>query len=150
PTNTGNQNRPILPDPVMVNPLPDSPGIGATTSLAPEEKSFADYILILPVPDIPPIYIYLSNLHKYYAPPQTKPPLPAFPDAKRAPRKTAIQGGGGLRARWKDTQGKIYEWDSQHGTVEIYDKSGRRHLGEFDPVSGKQTKPANPTRKVEK
>ncbi|WP_246538494.1 colicin E3/pyocin S6 family cytotoxin [Nissabacter archeti] len=53
-------------------------------------------------------------------------------------------------SRWKDTQGRIYEWDSQHGTVEIYDKSGRRHLGEFDPVSGKQTKLANPMRKVEK
>ncbi|EFB9700609.1 pyocin, partial [Escherichia coli] len=32
-----------------------------TTSPAPEEKDFADYILILPFPDIPPIYIYLSK-----------------------------------------------------------------------------------------
>ncbi|PLR51528.1 S-type pyocin domain-containing protein [Chimaeribacter arupi] len=61
PSNTGNQNRPILPNPVMVDPLPDSTGIKATTSPAPEEKSFADYILILPVADIPPIYIYLSK-----------------------------------------------------------------------------------------
>ncbi|PLR41940.1 S-type pyocin domain-containing protein, partial [Chimaeribacter arupi] len=61
PTNTGNQHRPILPNPVMVNPLPDSTGIRATTSPAPDEKSFADYILILPVADIPPIYIYLSK-----------------------------------------------------------------------------------------
>ena len=31
-----------------------------------------------------------------------------------------------------------YEWDSQHGTVEKYDKKGR-HLGEFDPDTGKPT-----------
>ena len=28
--------------------------------------------------------------------------------------------------------------------------SGKQHLGEFDPVTGAQAKPANPTRKVEK
>ena len=61
PWNTGNQARPVLPNPVIVDPLPDNTGITATTSPAPEEKSFADYILILPFPDLPPIYIYLSK-----------------------------------------------------------------------------------------
>ncbi|MBE3208284.1 S-type pyocin domain-containing protein, partial [Enterobacter cloacae complex sp. P32C] len=61
PWNTGNQARPVLPNPVVVDPLPDYTGITATTSPAPEEKSFADYILILPFPDLPPIYIYLSK-----------------------------------------------------------------------------------------
>jgi hypothetical protein len=61
PWNTGNQTRPVLPNPVIVDPLPDNTGISATTSPAPEEKSFADYILILPFPDLPPIYIYLSK-----------------------------------------------------------------------------------------
>ncbi|EFI6096591.1 pyocin, partial [Escherichia coli] len=51
----------VLPNPVMVDPLPDDTGLHATTSPAPEEKDFADYILILPFPDIPPIYIYLSK-----------------------------------------------------------------------------------------
>lgn len=55
-----------------------------------------------------------------------------------------------LRNRWKDSKGKIYEWDSQHGTVEVYDRSGRNHLGEFNHITGEQTKPADPTRKVEK
>ncbi|WP_424894287.1 colicin E3/pyocin S6 family cytotoxin [Streptomyces sp. SAI-124] len=41
----------------------------------------------------------------------------------------------------------MYEWDSQHGTVEKYNKRGK-HLGEFDANTGAQTKPANPTRKV--
>ncbi|MBM7016801.1 S-type pyocin domain-containing protein [Enterobacter cloacae] len=61
PWNTGNQARPVLPNPVVVDPLPDNTGITATTGPAPEEKSFADYILILPFPDLPPIYIYLSK-----------------------------------------------------------------------------------------
>ncbi|MBF2748926.1 S-type pyocin domain-containing protein [Enterobacter bugandensis] len=61
PWNTGNQARPVLPNPVIVDPLPDNTGITATTSPAPEEKRFADYILILPFPDLPPIYIYLRH-----------------------------------------------------------------------------------------
>lgn len=61
PSNTGNQARPVLPSSVIVDPLPESAGITTTTSPAPEEKNFADYILILPMPNIPPIYIYLSK-----------------------------------------------------------------------------------------
>jgi pyocin large subunit-like protein len=61
PSNTGNQARPVLPNPVIVDPLADNTGITATTTPAPEEKSFADYILILPAPDLPPIYIYIRN-----------------------------------------------------------------------------------------
>uniref|UniRef100_UPI001F4D4ABC toxin C-terminal domain-containing protein n=3 Tax=Rosenbergiella nectarea TaxID=988801 RepID=UPI001F4D4ABC len=44
--------------------LPEDSGIEATTSPAPEEKSFADYILILPLSDFPPIYVYLSSVLK--------------------------------------------------------------------------------------
>nr|WP_315901980.1 S-type pyocin domain-containing protein [Photorhabdus kayaii] len=29
--------------------------------LMPEEKDFRDYILILPVPNMPPVYVYLSK-----------------------------------------------------------------------------------------
>ncbi|SER31701.1 S-type Pyocin, partial [Rosenbergiella nectarea] len=150
PANTGNPNPVRIPNPVVVDPLPEDSGIEATTSPAPEEKNFADYILILPLSDIPPIYVYLNADHKYYTPPKENPPLPAYPDAKKAQAKTPLKGGGKLRNRWKDSKGKIYEWDSRHGTVEIYDRSGRNHLGEFDPITGEQTKPADPTRKVEK
>ena len=41
------------------------------------------------------------------------------------------------------------EWDSQHGAVEMYDKQGK-HLGEFDAITGEQTKPAQSGRRVEK
>jgi RHS repeat-associated protein len=82
--------------------------------------------------------------HGYKSPPKD---LDAYPDARKAKSKTPRKGGG-LRKRWKDPKGKIYEWDSQHGTVEVYDKNGK-HIGEFDPKTGKQTKPANKKRKVE-
>ncbi|HCR1072813.1 TPA: S-type pyocin domain-containing protein [Enterobacter cloacae] len=61
PSNTGNQAPPGLPGTILVNPLPDGTQITSTTTPAPDEKNFADYILILPVSDIPPIYIYLSK-----------------------------------------------------------------------------------------
>lgn len=61
PSNTGNQNSIRIPNPVVVDPLPEDTSIEATTTPAPEEKNFADYILILPISDIPPIYIYLRN-----------------------------------------------------------------------------------------
>ncbi len=80
-----------------------------------------------------------------YEPPPAD--LPAFPDAKRSRRKTRF--GGGLRARWKDADGEIYEWDYKKGTVERYDRSGQRHLGHFDPVTGTQVGRPSKRRKVE-
>ncbi|NOI81671.1 filamentous hemagglutinin N-terminal domain-containing protein [Vibrio tubiashii] len=65
-----------------------------------------------------------------------------------AKSKTSVQGGGKLRRRWKDSKGNIYEWDYQHGEVEKYNKRGK-HLGQFNPETGEQTKPADKTRKVE-
>jgi hypothetical protein len=50
--------------------------------------------------------------------------------------------------RWKTRDGIIFEWDSQHGVVEKYNKRGK-HLGEFDPETGEQTKSADATREVE-
>jgi hypothetical protein len=94
-----------------------------------------------------PIYIVLNVLpgdHSYHPRPSS---FPAFPGLKRATPKTPKKGGG-LRDRWKDEDGTIYEWDSQHGALEKYNKRGK-HLGEFNPQTGAQTKPANKTRKVE-
>lgn len=49
------------------------------------------------------------------------------------------------RARWRDEDGNIYEWDYQHGRLEKYGKRGR-HKGEHDPNTGEQTKPADRSR----
>jgi len=74
--------------------------------------------------------------------------LAGFREAKPVKRKTPVEGGGGLRKRWKDDNGKIYEWDSRHGAVEVYDSAGR-HLGEYNPDTGEQLKAAIAGRAVE-
>ena len=45
--------------------------------------------------------------------------------------------------------GRIIERDRLRDTVEVYDTTGRRHLGEFDPWDGRQVGPPEPTRSVE-
>ena len=150
PSNTGNQDNVYIPTNVLVYPESEINSPWSTVTPAPGERPFRDYILVHPLGSFDPIYVYLHADHKYHVAPRSTPPLPAFPDAKTAKKRTPVKGGGTLRSRWKDSKGRIFEWDSQHGTVEIYDRSGRNHLGEFDPVSGEQTKPADPTRRVEK
>jgi hypothetical protein len=122
-------------DSIIVNPV-----------YPPEYK---DFILVFPVGSgVRPVYIVLNIPgDKQYHP--APPSLPAFPDVKPAPMKTSVRGGGKKRRRWKDLSGRIYEWDSQHGKVELYTKQGK-HLGEYDPETGEQTKPADPARRVEK
>ena len=108
---------------------------------------YRDFILVFPVGSgVRPVYVVANISHGNYHPkPQT---LPAYPDARWATPKTPIKGGGGLRPRWKDRDGVIYEWDFQHGAIEKYTKRGK-HLGEFNHETGEQTKPADPTRRIE-
>ena len=109
---------------------------------------YQDAIITFPNADIQPIYISLSvsGDHSYHPAPKG---LTAFPDAARDKSKSSVQGGGKKRTRWKDSKGRIYEWDSQHGAVEMYDKQGK-HLGEYNPETGEQTKPAKPGRTTPK
>lgn len=110
---------------------------------------YQDAIITFPNTDIQPIYISLSvsGGHSYHPAPTDG--LAAFPDAVSTRSKSSVQGGGKKRARWKDSKGRIYEWDSQHGSVEMYDKQGK-HLGEFDAKTGEQTKAAKPGRTTPK
>ena len=85
--------------------------------------------------------------HKYH--PAPKGSLEAFPGLKKAPPRNPVQGGGKLRDRWKDKKGEIYEWDSMHGRLEKYNKRGK-HQGEFDPKTGRQTKPRDPSKDLPK
>ncbi len=71
-----------------------------------------------------------------------------LPDLRKETPKTPVKGGGGLSARWTDKDGNIYEWDSQHGEMELYDKQGK-HKGAYNPKTG-ETKPPVKGRKVEK
>lgn len=76
--------------------------------------------------------------------------LPGFPGAQPAKAVTPRKGGGGLRKRWINSDGCILEWDYQHGAVEKFSPNGRKHQGEYDAVTGTQTKPGDPTRSVKK
>ncbi len=66
--------------------------------------------------------------------------LEGFPDAERVPNKG--------RARWKNPDGKILEWDKQHGDVEVYNKNGK-HLGSAKPDTGEIYKSPVPGRKID-
>ncbi|MEI8608345.1 colicin E3/pyocin S6 family cytotoxin [Enterovibrio sp. Hal110] len=117
----------------------------------PEAEHIELIVTFPPNSGIAPLYLVFSKPIaglNYVPAPRGSPPLPAFPDAVKAKPKTSVQGGGKKRARWKDKK-RIYEWDSQHGKVEVYDKNGN-HIGEFDHNTGEQTKPKDPKRKVEK
>ena len=61
PSNTGHQESPSLPSSITVLPIPEKVGSDIESYPAPTEGDFEDYILIFPVPDMPPIYIYLSK-----------------------------------------------------------------------------------------
>lgn len=76
---------------------------------------------------------------KAYIPPPRE--LEGFPKARRTEPK-------GQRRRWVDEDGRILEWDYQHGAVEMYDVRGR-HLGEFDPKTGDRRKEPDPSRRIE-
>jgi len=79
-----------------------------------------------------------EGIVKYTPPPKN---LKGFPGAKRVPNKG--------RARWKDSDGRTLEWDSQHGDVEVYDRQGR-HQGSADPETGRMTKNPVPGRTTRK
>ncbi|EPJ84035.1 S-type Pyocin [Pseudomonas sp. CFII64] len=134
---------------ILVHPIPEDTD-SQIEGFPGEDITVEDCIVVFPAGvGWKSLYVVFARPfggdHGYHPPPRG---LTAFPDAKIAPRKTTIQGGGGLRKRWKSKEGLIFEWDSQHGAVEKYNKRGK-HLGEFDPETGEQTKEADNTREVE-
>ncbi|RNC79857.1 MAG: hypothetical protein ED557_12015 [Balneola sp.] len=80
------------------------------------------------------------TIHSYQPPPQV---LPGFPGARDVGRRAG-------RKRWIDTNGDILEWDSRHGEVEVYDKTGKKHKGAYDPNTGEQKKPPKKGRTTKK
>lgn len=135
-----------IPPPAHSEGLPIISSDTLVEGLPQADYEDPDYILI--GPGFEPIYIVFNERpgdHSYHTKPNF---LPGFPEAKLSRGKTIIQGGGGVRARWTDKDGSILEWDLRHGTVEKYTKKGK-HLGEFDYKTGLETKPADPTRRIE-
>ncbi|WP_118986503.1 S-type pyocin domain-containing protein [Photorhabdus sp. CRCIA-P01] len=61
PAHTGNEEQPFIPSQITVLPIPDKVGSDIESFPMPEEKDFRDYILVLPIPNMPPVYVYLSK-----------------------------------------------------------------------------------------
>ncbi|MGF6129316.1 hypothetical protein QF019_004544 [Pseudomonas frederiksbergensis] len=126
-------------------PTPTADSIIVNPVYPPEYK---DFILVFPADSgVQPLYVVISRPAlggdiKYHRPPLS---LPAYPDAFPVKPKSGVQGGGSKRSRWKDRKGRIYEWDSKTGAIEIYNKQGK-HLGEFNHETGEQIDPATPGR----
>ena len=135
---------------ILVHPIPENTD-SQLEGLPGDDITTDDCILVfLQETGLKSLYVVyakpLGGDHSYHPVPKA---LAAFPDAVRDSPKSSVQGGGKKRSRWKDKKGKIYEWDSQHGAVEIYDKQGK-HLGEFDPDTGEMTKPPKSGRTTSK
>ncbi|WP_095193259.1 colicin E3/pyocin S6 family cytotoxin [Pseudomonas sp. Irchel 3A7] len=130
-------------DSIIVNPI-----------YPPEYK---DFILVFPVGSgVRPVYIVVSVRgkgtaeagHSYHPAPETED-IAAFPNLKRAKKKTPYKGG--LRDRWIDVKGRtIYEWDFLHGELEAYRASDGSHLGSFDHKTGEQLDPPKKNRSIKK
>jgi hypothetical protein len=119
-------------------PTPAAASIIVNPVYPPEYK---DFILVFPVGSgVKPLYVVvarpISGDHSYHPPPKT---LSAFPDAIPVQTK-------GSRKRWESKK-RIYEWDYQHGAVEVYNWAGD-HLGEFDAKTGEQTREAKDKRRT--
>ncbi|MFJ2530454.1 S-type pyocin domain-containing protein [Pseudomonas helmanticensis] len=117
---------------------------------------YRDFILVFPVGSgVKPIYIVVSAAkgtaeagHTYHPAPETVD-ITAFPDLRRAKKKTPYNGG--LRDRWINAKGRIiYEWDYLHGELEAYRASDGSHLGSFDHRTGEQIDPPKKNRSIKK
>ncbi|WP_227731053.1 S-type pyocin domain-containing protein [Yersinia proxima] len=157
----GTDISPVLPQPASAPVFPQHTGTdikilatrGTLTFLAHEEVSFHDYIIWFPAESgLEPVYVYFNKPrkgvvdagHKYHPVPKTEE-IKGLGPLKEGKPKTPKQGGAGRRTRWYGDKGqKIYEWDSQHGELEGYRTSDGKHLGSFDPKTGKQLKGPDP------
>ncbi|EQC00701.1 putative cytotoxic protein [Photorhabdus temperata subsp. temperata M1021] len=75
--------------------------------------------------------------------PQKQRKLLGFLGYGQLRKKLQNKAGGGKRDRWIDSKGRrIYEWDSQHGELEVYRVSDGEHLCSVDYKTGKELKPA--------
>jgi hypothetical protein len=125
---------------ILVHPIPENTD-SQLEGLPGEDLTTEDCIVVFPAnTGMKSMYVVFARPvggdYSYHLPPSD---LTAFPDAVRVRNK-------GNRQRWESKK-RIYEWDYQHGAVEVYDKQGR-HLGEFDAETGEQTGNSKPERRI--
>jgi hypothetical protein len=115
---------------------------------------YRDFILVFPVEsEVRPLYVVVSvkaGDHKYHKAP-TVEQITGFENLIKARPRKPKQGGGGLRERWIDQKGRrIYEWDSQHGELEVYLASDGSHLGAFSHITGERLEGPKKERNIKK
>ncbi|WP_323147327.1 S-type pyocin domain-containing protein [Pseudomonas marginalis] len=115
---------------------------------------YRDFILVFPVESgVRPLYVVVSvkaGDHKYHRAPNTEQ-ITGFGNLIKAKPMTPRQGGAGLRERWIEEKGRrVYEWDSQHGELEVYLASDGSHLGAFSHITGEQLKEPKKKRNIKK
>lgn len=115
---------------------------------------YRDFILVFPVESgVRPLYVVVSvkaGDHKYHKAPNTEQ-ITGFENLIKAKPMTPRQGGAGLRERWIEEKGRrIYEWDSQHGELEVYLASDGSHIGAFSHITGEQLKGPKKKRNIKK
>jgi hypothetical protein len=135
---------------ILVHPIPENTD-SQIEGLPGEDITADDCIVVFPASTgLRSLYVVFARAAggdiKYHKPPLD---LPGFPGTLPVKSKSSVQGGGSNRARWKDRKGRIYEWDSKTGSIELYDKQGR-HLGEFNHITGEQIDPPKPGRTTPK
>ncbi|MCF5052350.1 detoxification [Pseudomonas syringae] len=115
---------------------------------------YRDFILVFPVASgVRPLYVVVSvraGDHKYHKAPNTEQ-IAGFENLIKAKPMSPRQGGAGLRERWIDERGRrIFEWDSQHGELEVYLASDGSHIGAFSHITGEQLKGPKKKRNIKK
>lgn len=114
--------------------------------------AYRDFILVFPVESgVRPLYVVVSVKavdHKYHKAPNTEQ-ITGFGNLIKAKPMTPRQGGAGLIERWIEEKGRrVYEWDSQHGELEVYLASDGSHLGAFSHITGEQLKEPKKKRNI--
>ncbi|WGL29350.1 S-type pyocin domain-containing protein [Pectobacterium brasiliense] len=61
PTDTAHGEQPVIPSAVPGFEIPEMDDVSILATPMPDEKDFRDYILVFPINEYPPIYIYLSK-----------------------------------------------------------------------------------------
>lgn len=75
------------------------------------------------------------------------PPYIPVPDTDFIKSLQSVPRKNKNRRRWKDADGLIYEWDYQHGELEMYSRLGR-HRGVLSP-DGEMKKGSERGRKID-
>ncbi|WP_237613363.1 type VI secretion system PAAR protein [Pectobacterium parmentieri] len=62
PTDTAHGEQPVIPSAVPGFEIPEMDDVSILATPIPDEKDFRDYILVFPINQYPPVYVYLNSM----------------------------------------------------------------------------------------